>query len=94
MYFVHCIGLSLSAQSQDSNELPVRFGGDRIHRDKGPKLVPFASQEEVCHYRNIHRTYEGVIGYSCSQLKKCYLVSKQLKNRYLVIKQPKKRLVS
>ena len=46
MYFVHCIGLSLSAQTQDSNELPVRFGGDRIHHNKGLTLASFASQEE------------------------------------------------
>ena len=57
MYFVRCIDLSLSAQSQDSNELPVRFGGDRIHHDTGLILVPFESQQEVCHYQNTHRTY-------------------------------------
>ena len=49
--------VSLSAQSQDSNEVSVRFGGDQIHDDKGPILFPFAFQEEVCHYQNIHRTY-------------------------------------
>ena len=56
MYFVHCIGLSLSARSEDSNEPPVRFGGDRIHHDKGLILVSFESQEEVFHYQNIHPT--------------------------------------
>ena len=45
-YFVHCIGLSLSAQTQDSNELSVRFGGDRIHHNKGLTLASFASQEK------------------------------------------------
>ena len=57
MYFVHCIGLSLSVQNRDSIEFHARFGGDRIRRDKAVILAVCTSLAVVFHYQSFHLTY-------------------------------------